>query len=81
MPSNGSLSSQNAISLLYVAPGNSWICLLFISKNTVWTCKNLIFRVKFEPKVLCLETNVHLHVLMFVGCYFVKECAYTICTW
>lgn len=35
-----------------------------------------IISTKFEPKPLCLETDVHLRVLMFLGHHYVKECAY-----
>lgn len=59
-----------------MAPGNSWICVLFTRTHGRIKDFAQIFSVKFEPKPLCLETDVHLHVLLFLGHHYVKECAY-----
>lgn len=60
----------------FVAPGNSWICVLFTRMHGRIKDFAQIISTKFEPKPLCLETDVHLRVLMFLGHHYVKECAY-----
>lgn len=51
----------------FVAPGNSWICVLFTRTHGRIKDFAQIFSVKFEPKPLCLETDVH--SVFFFFCY------------